>query len=372
MKRWEISSLQAGWLVASITSLTGHALAVTQFYRAGGRDAWMAGLFALPFGAISLWAIHRLALLFPGKTITEYLPKIFGYFGYVLALLYPLFYLTAVVFTLRMTSDWLVDSILPETPSWVMSLLYMLVVIFAARGGLDILARVNQFILPLLTMLGMTVSVGTLGSKDYKLLLPMFEHGFGPVLAAAWLALGCFGEMAVAASFSAYVRPQDRRKTLKAFMYALIYEAITMAGPLAGSVATLGYRVAQTMPYPTFQHWLMVSFARFFERTDLLAVHQWLGGAYVRVGIFLLMATDGLTRMTNTHKHLRWVLSGMGLLCVLLGEVAFPTKPYFDQFIGYIYLPMGAVLGIIMPPLFLAVAYIRGFQRQNQGLSHGA
>ncbi|HEY3367165.1 MAG TPA: endospore germination permease [Symbiobacteriaceae bacterium] len=372
MKKWEISSLQAGWLIAGTVALTGHALAVTLFMRAGGRDTWLAGILAMPFGALGLWSIAKLANIFPGKTIVEYLPKIFGYAGYPLAWIYPLFYLTTVVFTLRMTTDWLVDSILPETPSWVMSLLYMLVVLYCTWGGLDVLARVNQFILPLLTMLGLTVSFGTIGSKDYKLLLPMFEFGLGPVIAVTVMGLGDLGEMSVAAAFSAYVRPKDRPKLSKAFLYALIYEVITLTGPIAGSISTLGYRVARAMPYPTFQHWLMVSFARFFERTDLLVVHQWLAGAYVRTGLFLLMSSDGFTRLTGTRQHLKWIMTGLGLLAVLLGEVAFPNKPVFDAFIGYVYLPAAAILGIVLPPVFLVVAYLRGMHRQNKGWSPGA
>jgi spore germination protein (amino acid permease) len=352
-------------LAAGVVAVTGHGLATTFFIQAGGRDSWLSGILAAPVVVIAVWAIARLSQIFPGKTIVEYLPQVLGPAGYLLAALYPLFWLATVVFTLRMTCDWLRDTILPETPSWVMGALYMLAVLYAASRGLDALARINQFLLPVLSLLGMFISTSTMQFKDYRLLLPLFENGPGPVLTATWLSLGYFGELSVATAFGASVRQRDRDRLFKAYLYAVLFLAVTLTGPLAGSISILGYRVAGNMPYPSFQHWLMVSFARFFERTDLLAVHQWLAGAYTRTAIFLLMAADCGTRLARVRKPPGWVMPCLGLLCVLPALWAFPTKPAFDWFVLNVYLPTSTVLGIVLPPVFLAVAYMRGLNRRG-------
>lgn len=339
---WEISSLQAAMLVAGAVSLTGHALAVTLFMRAGGRDAWMSGLVTLPIAAIATWSVVRLGRLYPGQTIVQYLPRVLGYAGYLVAALYPLYYLTAVIFTLRMTTDWLVDSVLMDTPSWVLGLLYMLTVVYAASMGLDTIARINQFTLPLLSVLGMLVAVGTGPAKNYALLRPFLEDGLGPVMAVSFLGLGYYGETSILAMVTGYVRNREHKRLLKATLLALLFVALTLTGPLAGSVATLGYRVAQDMPYPTFTHWMMISLARFFERTDLLAVHQWLAGAYVRCALFLLMATQGMLQLAKSRSKPNKLLAGLTLVVVVGSELLFPTKPDFDAFIVRFYLPTSA------------------------------
>lgn len=368
MKRWEISMVQAAMLIAGVVSLSGHALAVSHFMRAGGRDAWMSGIFALPAAFLVVWSFYRLRMVYPNDTVVQYLPKLMGKVGYVVAAVYPLYYFTVVVFTLRMTTDWMVDSILPETPSWVMAVLYMAAVLYSAGGGLDVLARINQFLLPLLMFFGALVSVSTLPAKDYSLLTPFFEKGIGPVLATTFLGMGYFGEISVINMYNAYIRKEDRKHMLKAYSVSLIFIVMTLTGPLAGSVATLGYRVAQNMPYPTFQHWLMVSYARFFERTDLLAVHQWLAGAYVRSGLYLLMAVHGLLQLTKLEKRvpLNWALAGFALLTVVASE-AFPNKPIFDQFVIDIYLPAGAYIGVVLPVVLLITAWARGLTKKRQG-----
>ena len=375
LKRWEISSLQAAMLVAGVVALTGHALAVSHFMQAGGRDAWLSGLFALPAALLAIWAFDRLGRLYPGMTVVQYAPKVLGYAGYPVAVLYGIYYFIVVVFTVRMTTDWMVDSILTETPSWIMGLLYMAAVFYAAVNGLDVLARVNQFILPLLTFLGFVVSFGTIPAKDYSLLLPMFEKGPLPVFVASLMATGYYGETSVVAMMGAYVARKDRPRLLKANAFALLFIVTTLTGPLAGSAATLGYRVAQNMPYPTFQHWLMLSFARFFERTDLLAVHQWLAGAYVRCGLFLLLSVDVFLTLTGKRetKPFRWSMVVVGLLTVMAAEWAFPSKPAFDIFVNRVYFPAGAVLGILMPVIMVAVAWARGLGKPGaMGSSHGS
>lgn len=369
---WQISGLQAAWLVAGAVSLTGHALAVSQFMRVGGRDSWLSGIIALPIAALAVLAQVSLSRTYPGKTQAEYLPKVLGYAGYPVAVLYGLFYLTVVTFTLRMTTDWLVDAILPETPSWVMAILYMSAVVYASAGGLDVLARVNQFTLPLLTILGLTVSFSTAQAKDYRLLLPLFEHGLTPILAVSFLGLGYYGETTFLSTLNAYVRPTDRKKLSRNYLLALLFVVTTLTGPLAGSVATLGYRVAQNMPYPTFQHWLMVSFPRFFERTDLLAVHQWLAGAYVRCGIFLLMGVHTLLQTTRLRISHRWAVAVVGLAVVVASELLWRSKPDFDDFVLYTYLPVCAVLGILLPLVLWSVSTLRSLLQRGSGANHGA
>lgn len=366
MQRWEISAVQAGALLAGVVSLSGHALAVSHFVRVGGRDAWLSGLVALPAALVAMWALARLARWFPGQTLVEYTPHILGYPGYLLAALYPLYYFTVVLFTLRMTTDWLVDTILMETPTWVTGTLYMAAVLYIANGGLDVLARANQFLLPLLTLLGFLVSFGTLQAKDYRVLLPMLENGPGPVLAASVLAMGHYGEGAIAGVLGAYVPGKEQKRLSRAYLWALLFLAMTFTGPLAGAMATLGYRVAANMPFPTFQHWLMVSFARFFERTDLLAVHQWLAGAYVRTGLYLLAAVHGFCQLTRKPKLSPNLLAGAGAAAVLASELLFRTKPAFDTFVVNVYLPASAIAGIAIPPVLLAVAWLRGLHKQGQ------
>lgn len=358
-----ISAVQCGMLVAGTTSITNHALAVTYLLQAGGRDAWLSGLIAAPLAFLAMAALVGLSRSFPRLSIIEYLPRLLGgVLGRVVGLAYIIYFLLAAIFTLRRTTDWLVDSLLPETPPWLIASLYLLACLYLALGGIEPLARMNQFTLVSLTILGMFISTMTMPQKDYGLLRPIMEHGPLPALLAGLVALGILGELCVLSMFVHYAPPTSR--TLKATLVGVLYAVVTMTGPVSGSIAALGHRQSSNMPYPTFQQWLLISFARFFERTDLLAVHQWLVGAYVRLGLFLYAAGLGLGQLTGSK---RWrPLAAVSAVAVIISSLAlFRNTISFDAFIVFIYFPAGGLMGILLPLLLWSLAAVRGMLRRG-------
>ncbi len=354
----EISAFQAGMVVATITAISNHALSLTYLVRAGGRDAWMAGFVILPPMLLVIAAVVSLSNAFPGRSLVQYLPKVLGPgLGHVLAGAYIIYFLLSAIFGLRRTTDWMIDSVLTETPAVVIAALYLAACLYVALGGIEILARVNQLTLPTLTIVGMFVSVMTMPAKNYQLLLPMFEYGLGPVFTSSVVALCIFGEISVLAMFTQYVK--DRQRLFKAGAWGVVYAAWVMIGPTAGAIASLGYRQAANMPYPTYQQWLLVSFARFIERTDLLTVHQWLVGAYVRTGLLIWAAAQGTSQLLGI-KRWRLFLIGGGVLVLASSLVPFPDVTRFDVFVTRYYLPVSGFMGVLLPLLIWVVAAVRG------------
>ena len=352
-----ISALQFGMLAAGMTSISNHALAVTYLLKAGGRDAWLAGFLALPVTLLAVWAMIALSRMYPGKSLVQYLPEVAGpLFGRILAASYILYFFGSSIFTLRRTTDWIVDSLLPESPPTVLAALYLTACLAAAAGGIEVLARTNQFTLPLLTAVGMFVSFATAPSKNYGFLLPILADGPEPALRSAWVALGIFGELCILGMIIHFVRGTQR--ILKPALLAVLYSVITMTGPLTGAIATLGHRQGANMPYPTFQQWLMISFARFLERTDLLVAHQWLVGAYVRTGLLLLAVTMGLRQLFGRGRP-SWILGMSGVIVFTLSISLFRSTLAFDAFVSTLYLPTGAILGIVVPVFLWVIAVLR-------------
>lgn len=364
-----INALQCGMLIAGFTSITNHALAVVYLLQAGGRDAWMGGLIGLPLAMMSVAALISLSRIFPRQSLVQYLPRLLGRgAGHILAVIYLLYFAAGIIFTLRRTTDWLVDSLLPETPPWMITGLYLVACLYIALAGIETLARTNQFTLPVLTFLGLLVSFLTGPAKDYRLMLPVLADGVGPVAAVSWTALGIFGELCIVGMFAQYV--QVRPGVLQASLVGVLYAAVTMTGPVTGAIAALSYRQGANMPYATYQQWLMISFARFLERTDLLAVHQWLVGAYVRTGLLLFAVGLGIWQLAGMGTRSRLTV-GAGLLAGLLAMLLFPNVVSFDEFAVALYLPAGALLGVVTPVLLWAVAKARGLRKEEAG-GHGA
>lgn len=80
------------------------------------RDMWLSPLVASVSGLVAFSAAYRLHRRFPGETIIQYSPRILGWFGKGIALLYWVIYIHANSFVIRFYADFVNGVFLPETP----------------------------------------------------------------------------------------------------------------------------------------------------------------------------------------------------------------------------------------------------------------
>src|SRR5690606_1390745 len=100
------------------------------------RDMWLSPLVASVSGLVAFSAAYRLHRRFPGETIIQYSPRILGWFGKGIALLYWVIYIHANSFVIRFYADFVNGVFLPETPQAVVMAGMALLCAAAVRGGI--------------------------------------------------------------------------------------------------------------------------------------------------------------------------------------------------------------------------------------------
>jgi len=85
------------------------------------------------------------------------------------------FLLNAVV--LREFSEFLVAAVMPETPSLVFALSIMAVAVYAARNGLEVIARCADYLLPFMVAFALTIVLLALPEMRLEHLFPLGERG---------------------------------------------------------------------------------------------------------------------------------------------------------------------------------------------------
>ncbi|MBC7105573.1 MAG: GerAB/ArcD/ProY family transporter, partial [Firmicutes bacterium] len=122
-----------------------------------GRDGWLpvllAYLIATPLGLSQV----KLAMLFPGQTVVQYLPVALGrHAGRAAALLYFTTFglFSAVIY--RETAELIVTAFLPRTPIPVVVALLALPVVYTMKQGFGVFAKVAEILVPaVLIMVGL-------------------------------------------------------------------------------------------------------------------------------------------------------------------------------------------------------------------------
>src|SRR5690606_23314257 len=92
---------------------------------------------------------------------------------------------------------WTHGTYLPRTPELVLSLSLMALCFAAAWLGIRAIAIVSGILLPFVILFGEFVMVANLPRKDYRILTPMLEEGFMPVLGGCLYVGGGLAELVV-------------------------------------------------------------------------------------------------------------------------------------------------------------------------------
>ncbi|WP_409175695.1 GerAB/ArcD/ProY family transporter [Brevibacillus fortis] len=108
------------------------------------------------------------------------------------------------------TQTWTTVNYLPRTPEWVTAFALMGLCVRASIGGMTSIGITAGILLPVVVLLGFFVAFGNIPKKDYSLLLPLFQHGYRPLLLGMLYVGGGITELFLLVLLQHHVRKQFR------------------------------------------------------------------------------------------------------------------------------------------------------------------
>jgi spore germination protein (amino acid permease) len=311
-----ISILHVIFLSMTVIGLKNHVTIIPPLLHVVGRDGWASVIFAAV--AIVPWLfllvyIHQKSDQAP---IKDWLKSVIGGTGSTIVLYITGIYLTLLAaFTMVETLKWVNTTFLPKTPMIMMLIIYIILCMLLVSTNIQTIAMVNVIVLFGVIILGFFVAIVNIQVKDYELLLPIFEHGFQPVLKGMVYPASGFVELLLLLFLQHHFK--DRIRWYHFVLLLFILTGLTI-GPLVGAITEFGPVEAAKQRYPAYEEWGLVSIGRYIEHLDFFSIYQWLTGVFIRVGFILFVVAD-LLNMTNKKKRI-WVLLAPAffVICLLL------------------------------------------------------
>ncbi len=212
-----ISNRQAVLLIVSTILPTSFMFLPSIMYQEARQDTWISILLVTIFGLAAGPVFASLGSRFPGRTIIQYSETILGRLaGKILAFTYLFFFFYADTFIIRQFGEFLSSVLMLETPISVFIIGIIFTSGYAVYSGLEVLARVNEIILPLVLVLIILIAGMVLPEMDSANFLPLLEKGFLPPLKGAFPAALFFSQSTVMLMFIPFLRAKLH-----------IYEALT-------------------------------------------------------------------------------------------------------------------------------------------------
>ncbi|GGD16353.1 GerAB/ArcD/ProY family transporter [Pontibacillus salipaludis] len=279
------------------------------------QDGWISLLIGGVLIQIVLFIMWGLAKRFPDQHLYEYIPTIVGkvvggLFNAVL-ILYSLA-VAAVILLLfdEMIRTWL----LPRTPYWIISLMFIALGVYLVSGNIKVMARLYVFVSVLLPIL---VLLLLFAAKDgqWIYLLPIGESGFSSIFDGVYQSsLSLLGYLIVLLLFP-YTKGTPKQKLVtitfaNGFVVSFYFITVLLSFIYFGTVE---------MKYVSEPVLYMLKAVEFpiISRIDMFFISMWIVSVATTLCSYLLIASKGMSHVFPKLPYERAVLFiGFFLFCI--------------------------------------------------------
>lgn len=356
MRRHSITFLQACFIVIMSTGLLNHVTIIPVLLREAHKDGWVSVLIALVLTLCWIPLLLFIARAKPDRPLPlfTWIYSLGGSFAaWMVTILIIAYLLFSAFITLEDTTTWTRISYLPSTPTIVIAGVLILVSLSSALIGIYSIAICAGVLLPVVIILGYVVMSANFQYKDYSLMLPIFEHGYTPILNGLILIGAGMAELI----FIIFLLPHMSNKPGFRGMstLAIILAGLTI-GPYLGSIANFGIVNASFMRYPAFEQWRIVTAGKYIEHLDFLSIYQWISGSFIRISLALFLIIDTIPHRGN-HTRVGIGAALAALLCFAV--VAYRDDIQFVNLLRNIYFPSVTYVLVFLSLILAFLTYCR-------------
>lgn len=333
---------------------------VTKYGHSGG---WVAPLVAFLLAALPVsLMLGLLVRRHPGQGFAELSRYLLGHIpGRVLGLAVSVFSLVIAALTLRDVVEATPVAVLPATPPWALATPFLLVAVYGAYSGVEVLARFAYFCVlgqAVIILLAFTTMTGMIHPLR---LLPLYERSPLQLLQASWAYMGWVAE---AWSFLPLAVLVDRRSQAgRALVLGAALAALLLMALTALAIMVFGHQLVAQFSFPVYSLVQQITIGEFVERLDVVMVAIWLVGMLVKASTHLwLAASSGGFALGLRNEHA--LLPALGLAAYVLMSLI-PGLPWLFEFSTKAWAPMSVSLGLGTPGLLLLASWVRQRRRRR-------
>lgn len=299
------------------------------------------------------WVAAKLAQESPGQTIVEYSQKLLGKpVGIVFSLLMAGYFFSFIPIEIRVLQELVNISILPSAPTWFVSGSYILVLAYGASRDIRQLAQVNELLIEIALLTGVTVTILAWQHFEPAHLLPFLakdQFHLGKIKVAIGTAFSYAGFQAINLILPYIKQPQNAVKaTLKGISLVVgVYVFFTLS-----VLGVFGYNETVGLAWSGLELAKSVNLeAIILERLDLILIIAWLSAIYTTSLLTYYLAALTLSKIFHLPSH-GLVVWAMAPLIYYLSTL---LKNYFarSEWDIYISLLTLAISFVFTPALYI-------------------
>lgn len=368
IERGRISALQMAIMMNPTILATALLLVPAITAKTAKQDLWLSPIWASLSGLIAVFIAYRLHKLYPNETIFEYSGRILGKIpGKILGAVFVFFYLHVTGIVVREYGEFISGTFLHQTPMVVIFGTMVLVSSFAVYGGLEVIGRCSEIIVPVVILLYLMIFIMLIKDFDTRNFLPLLEHGLGPSIKGSVVPQSWFSEYFLVSFFLPYLT--DKEKGMKWGMFSVLSVMFFLVLTNVMTLLLFGSLTAK-LTYPVMVAARYISIADFLAHLESIVMAIWVAGTFVKITVFYYALVLGTAQWLKLSDF-RPIVFPIGFLLVLFGIWSSPNLQELSHFLSTSAAFYFLSIQIGIPVFLLIIALVRKKWQQMKGFVSG-
>lgn len=366
MESKKISSIQVGAIFILITIAAFSGIGIFSIVKASGIDAYLSVLIAGVIGIIYLLVYFYIVGYEPDLMLSEKICKLFGNkVGNGLNIVIAILVLILGINIMFNLANFIVSQFLPETPNYVVGILFAIVVIYVNIKGIETLAR-TSFILAILSMILFGVTAfGLSATFETSNLLPFLENGIGRPFHGAFYILS----LNLGSIFNLLIIPKsqlvDSKKLKRVMTISYIISILALFTIVILTLGNLGIYLASIYQYPEYIVLKRIKIFNFIDRIENILTIQFIFSMFASMcfGVYCV------TNLLKPRNKIRILPAFITVLILLVSTFAFKNNTIFNNYtyhiVPFIRLSFVGIIFIIAFTIFIKRQKFKSKNKQD-------
>ena len=328
-----------------------------------GKDSWLVVIIAAIMVVPVLFMYIRIMKLHPGKDFFEISTELFGKIaGRILILFYIEFAIHVPALVVNNYVGFITTSSLPETPKYIIAILLVVICMYAARKGIEVIGRWAEIVVFFVLFGIIMLTVLSIPYFDFSNIKPILYNGWKPVLGASFSLVGFqFAELLIVIFMLNTLKSGES-------MYKVVYSGLTVSALIltilfARVILVLGEPVAKMYYYATQPSVSVINIGEFVQRLDIINPLIVFFNDFIEITFCIIFASKGLTKLFNIREYKKVVVP-IGFIILPLSLILYSSSMEEFAWIKY-YNYYAFPFQFIFPIIVLIVAEIKNLISKN-------
>ena len=328
------------------------------------QDSYISMIGAIILGFIPLGIIYYVFNYEPGKSLPFKNIKLFGnIFGTIvnIVIIWFTFFIILILFSNLVT--FVYSQYLSKTPTIVISILFMITIIYVVIHGLKTITRTGMILFFLSIVLYLLSLIGLFNQLSIDNFKPILENSYKVLFRGSYSYL----TYNVLPLYLLLIIPKNDISDKKFFKYistSYIIASISLLIVLFTTLGIFGIKMCYLYEYPEFQVLKYVSLVGMSVRIDGILIIQWIFDLIIFMIIGIYFIKECTNSLFSVNKHIFSII--IGIILITLNEYFTNNMLLNDISMRIIPNIMFITISLYLVIMFISIKFKRYAQKKNR------